>query len=126
MLVSWLSHFAATCNAQNFFDFPVWYKYLVSANRMEVNRFTDRCELKGELVASDFSLIGLALIDIALRLAAIVTVGYIIWGGIQFIIAQGEADKTKKARQTIINALIGLVIALIATAIVTFIGSKLR
>jgi NAD/NADP transhydrogenase beta subunit len=71
-------------------------------------------------------LIGLAFVDIALRLAALVTIGYIIWGGIQFVIAQGEADRTKKARQTIINALIGLIIALIATAMVVFIGSRLR
>jgi hypothetical protein len=126
MFVSWLSNFAANCAAQNFFDFPVWYKYLHAANRMEINRFTDRCELRGSLVATDFALIGLAFVDIALRLAALVTIGYIIWGGIQFVIAQGEADRTKKARQTIINALIGLIIALIATAMVVFIGSRLR
>jgi hypothetical protein len=115
-----LSHFAAPCvtSDPNFFDLPTWYRYL------EKETINGRCEIVN-FGFEDIPLIGLALIDIGLRIAALVAIGYIIYGGIQFVVAQGEADKTKKARQTIINALIGLVIALFATAIVTFIGSSI-
>lgn len=120
MLRDLLSRFAAPCGNTdpNFFDFPTWYRYL---ERATIN---NRCEIVN-FGLDDIPLIALALVDIGLRVAAFVAIGYIIYGGIQFVVAQGEADKTKKARQTIINALIGLVIALFATAIVTFVGNRI-
>jgi hypothetical protein len=114
-----LSWFAATCaNSPSFFAFPTWYRYL------EQRSVGNRCEIVNFDIA-DFPLIGLALVDIALRVAGLVAVGYVIYGGLQFVYAQGETEKTKKARQTIINALIGLVIALLATGFVAFIGARI-
>ena len=122
MLSSLLSHFAAGCGGNpNFFDFPTWYKYI----NLVHNSATGRCEVPDNFGVQDFSLIALALVDIAFRVAALAAVGYVIYGGVQFVIAQGEADKTKKARQTIINALAGLVIALLAAGIVSFVGVRL-
>jgi len=119
MFESIVTQFAATCaHPPNFFGFPVWYRYLSQAN------VAGNCEITNFQI-SDIPLVALALVEIALRVAALVAVGYIMYGGIQFVVAQGESDKTKKARQTVINALIGLVIALSATAIVAFIGSRL-
>lgn len=116
-----LSRFAGPCLDEdpNFFNFPTWYRYL------EKDTIEGNCEIVN-FGPEDLPLIGLALVDIGLRVAALVAIGYIIYGGVQFVLAQGEADKTKKARQTIINALIGLVIALFATAIVAFVGSTVR
>lgn len=129
MLSSLLSGFAATCTEQNFFNFPTWYKYLVYANKMEINAATGRCEVvtygPDRFMVQDIGLVALAFVDIAFRIAALAAVAYVIYGGIQFVTAQGETDKTKKARQTIINALIGLVIALISTGLVAFIGSRI-
>jgi hypothetical protein len=123
MWSSILNYFAANCSTGNFFNFPSWYKYL--ASKMQVNSATGRCELR-DMTNQEFiqslPLIILAFVDIALRIAAFVAIAYVIWGGIQFITAQGESDKTKRARQTIINALIGLVIAMVATGIVNFVG----
>lgn len=123
MLQAFLSNFAAACGSPpNFFSFPTWYKYLKTVD----DPITKTCEIAVDSFGiKDFSLIGLALADIALRIAGLVAVGYIIYGGLQFIYAQGETDKTKKARQTIINALIGLVIALLSTGIVAFIGARI-
>ncbi len=126
MLSALLSHFAApacTTNS-NFFAFPTWYKYL----GLKYDTATGRCEVPFDLTDKDFSdisLIALALVDIALRVAALVALGYIIYGGIQFVSAQGASDQTKKARQTIINAIIGLIIALMAAGIVAFIGARI-
>lgn len=131
MLTQLLSHFAAVCHptTTEFFGLPTWYKYLDQAGKFHLNPGTDRCELapfgEGGMMVGDISLIGLALIDIAFRIAGIVAVGYIVWGGIQFVIAQGESDRTKKARQTVINALIGLAISLLAIGFVAFIGARI-
>ncbi|HEY5806230.1 MAG TPA: hypothetical protein VIS56_02475 [Candidatus Saccharimonadales bacterium] len=126
MFNSPLTHFAAgTCAEQSFFDFPTWYTYLLKADLMAVNSDTGRCDFVSGFEVQDLSLIALALVDIALRIAALVTVIYVVYGGVEFITAQGEADKAKKARQTIINALIGLSIALVSVGVVTFIGTRI-
>ena len=117
--------FADTCSVKTFFCIPPWYEYLVSSGRMASNSVTGACELVGKLQWNDFTLIALALLDMALRLAGLVTVIFVLYGGIQYVLSQGEPDKTKDAQQTIINALIGLVIALVATALVSFIGNRL-
>ena len=122
----WLFRFFAdNCTPSDFFGLPPWYKYLVSAGRMAANAATNACEMvngfqwdKGDIV-----LIALGVLDILLRLSGLVAVGFVIWGGIQYIISDGQPDKTKEAQQTIINALVGLVIAIIATASVSFIGA---
>ncbi len=121
---SLLSLFANHCyDGRGFFSFPTWYQYLEL-----VHDPLGRCEL-APMTTQEFirslPLIGMALIEIALRIAALAAIGYIVYGGIQFVVAQGEPDKLKKARQTIINALIGLVIAIISTGIVAFVGSRI-
>ena len=123
MLNTLLSLFAApSCDTTpNFFNFPAWYKYI----DLVYNDATKRCEVPDNFGVADFPLIGLALVDIAFRVAALVAVAYVIWGGIQFVTAQGEPDRTKKARQTVINALIGLVISLLAAGMVAFIGARI-
>lgn len=130
MLSALLSKFAQVCHPQSseFFGLPTWFKYLDSAGKFHFNSATGKCELApygtGGLQVGDLALIGLALIDIAFRIAGLVAVAYVVWGGIQFVTAQGESDRTKKARQTVINALIGLAFSLIAVGLVAFIGSK--
>ena len=68
-------------------------------------------------------LIALALLDDLIRIAALVAVGYVIYGGIQYSTSQGSPDATKKAQSTIINALIGVSMAVLAASIVAFIGN---
>jgi hypothetical protein len=124
-LLPWLTYFAGSpnCNERFFFGLPTWYYYLSRAGKMQVHPATDRCEVVNFQI-TDFTLIALALADIALRLSALVAVAYVVYGGVQFVLAQGEPDKTKKARQTVINALIGLGIALISTGFVAFVGAR--
>jgi hypothetical protein len=49
----------------------------------------------------------------------------IMYGGLQFILAQGDPQNTVRARKTIIYAIVGLGIAISAEAIVTFVLGKL-
>lgn len=124
LLTSLLTGFAADCQARpKFFGLVPWYNYLPY-----VDDGNGGCKLSSFTTLgpqSSFLLIGLAIVDDLLRVAALVSVGFVIYGGIEYITSQGSPDSTKKAQQTIINALIGLVVALLAVGLVSFIGSKL-
>lgn len=115
------------CHITNsFLGFPTWYEYLDVGPRGE-----DSCAIKGPQENGEFSFklalprIGLAIIDILLRLVGLVSVGFVIYGGFRYITSQGEPDATKKAQGTVINALIGMAIAIFAVTIVSFVGDTL-
>jgi hypothetical protein len=60
------------------------------------------------------------ILAVVFGVIAVVAVIYIIIAGFQFITSQGEPQQIAKARQTILFAVIGLVIALSAELIVFF------
>ena len=105
----------------NFFGLVPWYHYLAVDAQCKVGNFT----VVNGTASSDIPLVMLALIDDALRIAGIVAVTFVIYGAIQYVISQGEPDKTAKAQSTIMNALIGLAIVLVAVGAVSYIGSRL-
>lgn len=101
---------------------PTWYSYLP----------TQYDSLGKCVVTVDVSknpqqllLIGLAVIDALTAVAGVAAFAYLLYGGMLYVLSQGEPDNAKKALETIRNALIGLVIAAIATTVVAFIGRKL-
>lgn len=67
-------------------------------------------------------LILMAIIELLLRIAGLIAVGFIIYGSIQYITSQGSPDSLKGAKSTITNAIVGLVIAMLATGFVQFLG----
>jgi hypothetical protein len=114
-----LTNFAAVagnCKA-GFFGFPHWYEYL------NVSVQNGVCSVTSFKFPGDLTLIFLAIAEILLRLSGLVAVGFIIYGGIKYILSQGEPDGVQQAQSTIINACIGLVIAIFSTAIVAYIGN---
>jgi hypothetical protein len=120
---------AAGCNSgQTFFGLPVWYKYLVvnpePGNTAVGCDFSDIFESNGQFSFDNIILVGLAILDMLLILAGVVAVVFVIFGGIQYMLSQGEPERTKGAQSTILNALIGLVIAITASALVNFIGNS--
>ena len=69
-----------------------------------------------------FSEIVTNLVTFVLYLGAILAVIYLVYAGIQYVTASGDAEKAKLARQGIINAIIGIVVILIAVALVTWVS----
>lgn len=61
------------------------------------------------------------LINYAIGLAALVCVVMLIVAGYSYITAGGDEDKVSKATKTLTNAIIGLVICLIAVILVQFV-----
>lgn len=116
---------SCTLPKSSFFGVPTWYAYLEG----ETDPITKKCSPKLDISNKGFiSLlpIGLAVIDILLRAAGVVAVGFIIYAGVQYIISQGEPDGTTKAKDGIINAIIGLGIVMVASVAISFIGSRLQ
>lgn len=129
-LLPFLKLFAAPpagCS-KSFLGLKTWFAYFPTdwfggsnRNRCDINSNFQLLPQNGH---SGLLLVGLAVLDDLLSIAALVAVGYVIYGGIQYVTSQGSPDSTSKARQTIINALVGLAISVIATTIVNFIGKQ--
>ena len=105
---------------------PRWYEYLEIGDKNG-----DPCGIIGPTVDGEFDWgravprVLVAITEILLRVAAILAVGFTIYGGFRYILSQGEPEATKKAKGTIIGASVGLVITIFAAAIVGLIGSTL-
>lgn len=112
-----LHNFAAACPGSSFLAFPTWYKYLPQTY---VN---GQCNPSLSSL-NDIWLVVAAVIEILLRVAAIAAVAMVIYGAVSYITSQGEPDSTKRAQGTIINSLVGLLIAVMAAAFVQFIAGS--
>jgi hypothetical protein len=127
MFQALFNNFAAACQpAKAILGLPTWYKYLngefVAGRCSPIVDFTTH--------PNDLARIVLAVVEIMLRVAGLVAIGYVIYGGFRYILSQGEmgpsnVPKTVIARHTIVNALIGLVIASLATFIVQLVAKNL-
>jgi hypothetical protein len=124
-------------SSSNFLKIPTWYQYLDGA--LDGGRVVDgtivdqKCVPQLHKVGNDGGidlisiwLIGLAVIEILLRLTGLITVGMVIFGGFKYITSQGNSDATKAARGTIVNAFIGMVITIIAVISVNFVAILLK
>lgn len=61
------------------------------------------------------------VINVIIGVIGFVAVVMIIMGGISFATSQGDSSKVAKARNTILYGVIGLIVALLAYAIVNFV-----
>ncbi len=120
MIMHYLAHnFAAACSGGNFLGFPKWYKYLPG----HVDPNTGVCTPQLTSL-NDVWLIVAAILELLLRVAALAAVIMILYGGTQFVMTRGEPDKATQARHTLMNAIVGLVIAVIAATTVSFIAGR--
>ena len=49
----------------------------------------------------------------------------LIIGGLRYVISQGDANNVKQAKDTILYAIIGIVVAILAYAVVNFVAKAL-
>jgi hypothetical protein len=108
-----------------FLGLPAWYAYLEHKEDA-----TGRCApvLSGDDAAAKVNSalpIGLAILEGMLRISGLVAVVMIFWSAFKFITTQGAPDAAAGARKTAINAVIGLVIVIVATTLVSFVGNSL-
>ena len=61
------------------------------------------------------------IINVVLAVVGLVSVFMIILGGFTYMTSQGDAAKVKRGKDTLLYGIIGLIIALVAFAIVNFV-----
>lgn len=131
------------CNYSDFFGLSPWYAYLPCTGKACGNpppttpskspcvKFTKHDisnadgSTGGGLSATGLGavwLIALAVLEDLLRIAGFAAVIMVIAAGIRYTMSGGDPQKTQAAKGTIINALIGLTIAIIASASVAYIA----
>ncbi|MDO8265401.1 MAG: hypothetical protein Q7T41_00495 [Candidatus Saccharibacteria bacterium] len=113
-----------TCErSDSFLGFPYWFKYLDPVKEYDPVSKTDICRAKLNGI-KDVWLIVAACVELLIKLSSMIAIGFIIFGGVSYIISQGAPDKTKKAQATAINAVVGLAISIVAAAVVSFIAGR--
>ena len=116
--------FAAACKGGGLLGLPTWYMYLEGA--------TDAAGNCSPAITgiNDIWLIVAAIIEILLRIAVLVAVFFVMYGGVKYItshITSNPApEELVKARRSIFNALIGLLIALVAAGTVQYIAGGIN
>jgi hypothetical protein len=111
---------AAACAPPRLLTFPAWYRGLQRPD----------CTIKSPADAGGISTfiwsIVLNIIEIMLQAVGYISVGFIIYGGFKFILGTGTPDTVVKARTTILNAVIGLVISIASVGIVNAVAGAIK
>ena len=99
-----------------FLGLPPWWEYL----KIDPTTCTPIVAWPGGVWA-----IGLAILDILLRIAGLAAVISIIVSSVMYVTSAGNGDRTSSALNRIINSLVGLAIVVVAASVVAFVGNRL-
>lgn len=81
-------------------------------------------EMKGKSIDGDKGLIK-TVVNVLLWAVGILSVIMIIFSGFRYITSAGDASKTKSAQSTLIHSVVGLIVAIMAYAIVNMVINRL-
>lgn len=76
------------------------------------------------MVTHEFNIVDILNLGVAIAIitAATLSVFYIFFGGISFILSGGQEDKIKQAVHTIRYAIIGLIVTILSVTIIKILG----
>jgi hypothetical protein len=118
---------------------PPWYKYLptekvrtivpdgnggtqtVEACQPTIKRIND----EKTIPRNNILLVVAAILEILVRVAGLAAFIYLIYGGFMYLTSGGNSENVKKAGSTLLNAAIGLAIAISATTFINFFAGRL-
>jgi Type IV secretion system pilin len=93
-------------------NYIYWFFAQVSQNDVELP--------KGDLTQADFQ----TALRVVFGISGAVAVIFVVIGGLKYIMSQGNPSEVTKAKDTIVNALIGLAIVIASFGIISFVVSK--
>lgn len=97
-----------------FITIPAWHCGLVDASGNMTK--TDPKEVVLTVVAN--------IVEIVLQVVGYVSLGFIIYGGFLYMISTGDAGKLAGAKSTILNAVIGLIVAIFSVSVINFLTER--
>jgi hypothetical protein len=84
------------------------------------------CLAQGEGMSTNLMGTIKTIINTVLMIVGLISVAFLIYGGVQYTTSAGQAEKVKNAKNTIMYAIIGLVVSILAFAIVNFILKEIK
>ena len=67
-----------------------------------------------------------AILNWVYAIAGVVAVGFIVFGAVKYVTAQGEPGKIREASQTLAFTVVGLIIIMLATVITNFVFTSIE
>ncbi len=98
------------CSSSHFMGLRAWYDNVKAV--CEGKQPENESEIR-----SMIWLIVLNLVTMVLQVAGYVCVGFVVWGGYQYMLSRGDAGKVASGKKTITNALIGIALCMTASLI---------
>lgn len=107
---------SAACTGSHFLGLRAWYDGLASVGS------SGKCEVPSEKFNRDniTTSVWLIVLNVTSMITGIVgylAICFVIWGGYQYMLAQGDPGKVVRGKKTITNAIIGLVVCQLASII---------
>lgn len=102
-----------SCGAPVFLGLRPWYADLCEAGKDEI----DQPENEQEVITFVWTIILNVLYD-AFLVVGYLALGFVVYGGFLYIMAQGDPGKAMKGQKTLTTAVIGTVITMVATVLV--------
>jgi hypothetical protein len=111
---------SAACN-ERFLTFPAWYR--------GINDKSNECNItmpsgKDGLAKFIWTIV-LNIVEIMIQVVAYISIGYIMWGGYTYMRSMGSPENIKRAKDMIQNAIIGLVLSIVAVIAVSFVIGRI-
>ena len=79
----------------------------------------DAVQVEG--LPTDLLVVANQISSVALGIIAIVSIIMLIYGGVRYIISGGDSKKVTDAKNTVLYAIIGLIVCLLSYAIINFV-----
>ncbi|USN96557.1 MAG: hypothetical protein H6797_05870 [Candidatus Nomurabacteria bacterium] len=106
--------------------FPHWYDGLCKSDGSIKSPNEVGSGDTGKRFGTWLTIIAMNIVDMLLYVVGYASLIFIIWGGFKYMTQGDNSSGTVAARKTIQNAIIGLVISIMAIAIVQFIAGSIK
>jgi hypothetical protein len=119
---------AAACDTGSLTFFPRWYDGLcdgkgnIKSPQQMSGGSGDAAGQTANKLGAWVTIIALNIVAMLLYAVGYVSLGFIIYGGFKYMTSGDNSSGTAAARKTILNAVIGLILSIMAVAIVNFVA----
>lgn len=101
---------------------PPWYRGLTDPSTCGIR---NPGQMPGGISAFIWA-IALNIVEMILQIVGYISVAFIIFGGFKYMTSAGSPDGMVKARKTITNAIVGLLISIFSVAIVNLVAGAIK
>lgn len=109
---------SATCSS-HFMGLKAWYDGLTEGGSCEIlgPEKVFPSENHDNAVKRYIWTVILNIVSMVLGIIGYLAIGFVMWGGIQYIMAQGDVGKVARGKKTVTNSIIGIIIVMTASII---------